>query len=197
MPKIVDHEARRMQVAEATWRVIAREGIESTTIGEIAKETGFSTGIFAHYFKNKKELLLYALQLASLRIGARMWKKGEESSGGEVLRNVLLEALPLDEERRLEWQIWVAFWGGAISDAAMAEEQRRWYIEYRSLLRSLILDGQRNGYFRSDINAEEEVDSIIALVDGLGMRATMEPQRFPPKYQTALLDRHLSSLRHG
>lgn len=195
MPKIVDHEARREEVAEATWRVIAREGIEATTIKAIAKETGFSTGIFAHYFKNKNELLRYALELASLRMGARMWKKGEKASGREVLREVLLEAMPLDEERQLEWRIWVTFWGRAVSDASMAEEQRRWYVEYRSLLRSLILDGQRNGYFRADMDAQMEADSIVALVAGIGMQATMEPQRFPPEHQIVLLEKHLLSLR--
>ena len=194
MPKIVDHEARREQVAEATWRVIAKHGIEAATIKEIAKETGFSTGIFAHYFKNKDGLLLYALRLASLRMGARMWKRGEEASGSAVLRNVLFEALPLDEERRLEWQIWVIFWGRAISDTSMAEEQQRWYVEYRSLLRGLIADGQRSGYFRADIDAAEEADSIVALVAGIGMQATLEPRRFPSEYQIALLDRHISAL---
>lgn len=194
MPKIVDHNARREEVAEATWRVIARQGIEATTIKEIARETGYSTGIFAHYFKSKDELLLYALQLASLRMAARMWKKGEEAAGNQVLRNVLLEVLPLDEERRLEWQIWVTFWGRAVRDASMAEEQRSWYVEYRSLLRGLILDGQRSGHIRPDIDAAKESDSIVALVAGIGMQATLEPRRFPPEYQIALLDRHLSSL---
>lgn len=193
MPKIVDHAARREEVAEATWRVIAREGIEAATIKEIAKETGYSTGIFAHYFKNKNELLMYALQLASLRMGARMWKRGEEASGRDVLKNVLLEALPLDEERKLEWRIWVTFWGRAVSDSFLAEEQKRWYVEYRSVIRGLILDGQRNGYFKADIDAQEEADSIIGLVAGIGMQATMEPQRFPPEYLVALLERHLSS----
>lgn len=193
MPKIVDHAARREEVAEATWRVIAREGIEAATIKEIAKETGYSTGIFAHYFKNKNELLMYALQLASLRMGARMWKRGEGASGRDVLKNVLLEALPLDAERKLEWRIWVTFWGRAVSDSFLAEEQKRWYVEYRSLIRGLILDGQRNGYFKAEIDAQEEADSIVGLVAGIGMQATMEPQRFPPEYLVALLERHLSS----
>lgn len=195
MPKIVDHDARREEVAEATWRVIARQGIEATTVKEIAKETGFSTGIFAHYFKNKNDLLLYALQLASIRIGARMWKKGEEASGGEVLGSVLLEALPLDRERRLEWKIWVTFWGQAASDTALTEEQKHWYVEYRSLVRGLILDGQRSGHFRTDIDAGEEADSMVAFVDGIGLQATLDPRRFPPEYQIKLLEQRLSSLR--
>jgi hypothetical protein len=76
----------------------------------------------------------------------------------------------------------------------MAQEQLRWYVEYRSCVRSLIAEGQRAGHFRADINPEEEADSIIAFVDGIGMQATLDPQRFPAEYQTALLDRRIACL---
>jgi len=194
MPKIVDHDARREKVAEATWKVLSERGIEATSIREIAKETGYTTGMLVHYFKNKDELLLYAIRLASMRMGARMWKKGEESTGGEVLKNVLLSALPIDEERRLEWQIWVIFWCKSLTNSLMAEEQRRWYVEYRSLVRGIIVDGQRNRYYRSDVDAAREADSIIAFVDGIGMQATLDSQRFPAEYQTALLDQRIACL---
>lgn len=194
MPKIVDHDARRDKVAEATWRVMSERGIEAATIREIAKETGYSTGMLVHYFKNKDELLLYAIRLASMRMGARMWNKGGEATGTQVLRNVLLSALPIDEEGKLEWHIWVIFWCKSLNNPSMAEEQRRWYVEYRSFVRGLLVDGQRNGYYRSDIDAAREADSLVAFVDGIGMQATLDPQRFPAKYLTSLLDRCLSSL---
>ncbi len=194
MPRIVDHDARREKVAEATWRVMAERGIEAATIREIARETGYSTGMLVHYFKNKDELLLYAIRLASMRMGARMWNKGGEATGTQVLRNVLLSALPINEEGKLEWHIWVIFWCKSLNNPSMAEEQRRWYVEYRSFVRGLLVDGQRNGYYRSDIDAAREADSLVAFVDGIGMQATLDPQRFPPEYLTSLLDRCLSCL---
>ena len=42
MPKDVDHDARREELLEAVWRVIARDGMERATIRAIAKETGWS-----------------------------------------------------------------------------------------------------------------------------------------------------------
>ena len=39
MPKIVDHDERRRSIIEATWRVIAREGIASATTRGIAVPT--------------------------------------------------------------------------------------------------------------------------------------------------------------
>jgi AcrR family transcriptional regulator len=194
MPKVVNHKDRRENVAEATWRVIAKQGIETTTIREIAREADCSTGMLQYYFKNKDELVLYALQLAVLRMGGRMWKRGEESAGTQLLRNVVIESLPLDEERRLEWQILAVFYGRAATNISMAEECDLWYTDYRSLLRGLISNGKRDGQYRMEIDAAAEADAIISLVVGIGVLTTIKPRHFTPELQLELLDRHLSTL---
>lgn len=195
MPKIVDHDLVREKVVEAAWRVIAKKGIDSATTREIAREARCSTGVLAHYFQNKNELLLFALRLATFRTAERMEKcVAESASGAEVLRDVLLEALPLDKDRRLEWQVWVSFWGRAASDAVLAKEQRRRYVGWRAFVRDLIAGGQRSGDLRLDIDPSEAAESLIAFVDGIGMQATLEPRRLPAKRQRYLVERHLSSL---
>ncbi|MBI5119120.1 TetR family transcriptional regulator [Candidatus Poribacteria bacterium] len=194
MPKIVDHDSRREEVAQAVWQVIAKRGIGATTIREIARAARCSTGVLAHYFKDKNELLLYALRIASMRAANRMQKRMLESAGGETLRRVIYEALPIDKERRTEWQIWVSFWGEAVSNASFVKEQKRRYIEWRAFARDLLLEEQRAGRIRKDIDAKKEADSIIALVDGVGLQATIEPRRLPPKRQREIVDRYLSTL---
>lgn len=96
MPNVVDHDATREELAGATWRVITTKGIDAATTREIAGETRWSKDVLAHYFKNKNEILLSAIRLAAKRAVRRMKKKIEGSSGHEILRNVLCEALPLD-----------------------------------------------------------------------------------------------------
>ncbi|MBI4831302.1 MAG: TetR family transcriptional regulator C-terminal domain-containing protein [Candidatus Lindowbacteria bacterium] len=194
MPKVVNHKDRRENVAEATWRVIAKRGVDTATIREIAKEANCATGMLQYYFKNKDELILYALQLAVLRMGGRMWRRGEESAGTQILRNVIIESLPLDEERRLEWQILAVFYGRAATNTAMAEECDLWYTDYRILLRGLITNGKRDGYYRTEIDAATEADAIISLVVGVGVLTTIKPRHFAPEFQLELLDRHLSRL---
>ena len=40
MPKIVDHEARRAELAEAVWRLASRDGLEAVTLRGVAAEAG-------------------------------------------------------------------------------------------------------------------------------------------------------------
>ena len=60
MPKIVDHDERRLELVDATWRIIARLGIEGATMREIATEAGFANGALKPYFPTKDTLLTFA-----------------------------------------------------------------------------------------------------------------------------------------
>ena len=75
MPKTVDRSERREALLAAVWRVIARGGLERATIRTIAEETGWSTGVLAHYFADKEDILASALQLSHERITARWDEK--------------------------------------------------------------------------------------------------------------------------
>ena len=191
MPKVVDHELKRNDVAEATWRVIGKLGMNATTIRAIAEELECSTGAIVHYFKNKDDLFIFSLHLATERLARRIEKCRQGVSGHETLRRVFAEYLPLDDERALEWHIWVAFLTRSVNNPRLTQEQREWYEGFQNLLRDIIIEGQQSGAFRDDIDPTEEADTLIALVDGIGVHAIRDPQHFPPAYQAALMNRHL------
>ena len=195
MPKIVHHDTKREEIAAAVWRAIARVGIEASTVREIAREAGCSTGVLVHYFPDKDALLIHALRLATARAGSRMALRSRNLRGLAALRMVVREALPIDEDSAVEWRIWLSFWGRAIHDAALAAEQARRYEEWRGLVRSLITEAQRADELRKQLSAEREADALVALIDGIGIQATLEPHRLTPKRQTALVDRYLDRLR--
>ncbi len=62
---IQDRAARtREKILAAALKMYTEKGYHNTTVDEIAKRAGLSTGIAYRYFKNKKELLLAALTFA-------------------------------------------------------------------------------------------------------------------------------------
>ena len=50
MPKVVDVEQRKTELAAAVARVIARSGIEGASMRQVAAEAGWTTGTLVHYF---------------------------------------------------------------------------------------------------------------------------------------------------
>lgn len=197
VPKVVDYEGRRREIAEAVWRAVARRGMEAATVREIAEEARFSTGVLAHYFEDKDALIVHALHVSVERAIGRMEERSRGMVGLERLRAVLGEALPLDGERAEELRVWISFWARAVNNPALAAEQNRWYTLWRSGVQTLIAECQREGTIRPDLDARREATTLLALVDGIGIQATFDPERLTPEEQLATLDRHLSRLVEG
>ncbi len=65
MPKIVDHDARREEIAQALWRVVRRDGIRAASVRTIAAEAGWSAGAVRYYFPDQDGLLSFAMDLVS------------------------------------------------------------------------------------------------------------------------------------
>ncbi len=71
MPARGDHDARRRDVSEAVWRVLAEHGFGGLTLRAVAAEMGASTGLLTHYFPNKRALVAHALDVADERTASR------------------------------------------------------------------------------------------------------------------------------
>lgn len=109
MPKVVDHEQRRRQIADAMWRVIAREGMAAASARSVAAEGAWSLGAVRYYFTSQDELLRFAIDQMIEGVTARVrhqWRTG--SPGEERCRRVLEELLPFDERRTGEVRVWLA-----------------------------------------------------------------------------------------
>ena len=121
MPAIVDHERRRQEVAEVAARLIARHGIEALTVRLVAESAGYSTTVVSHYFKGKRELLLYTYRPVAHRAG--VFARPEAGWTPDSVRQYLEHILPLRDESRENWRVWFAFWGLAAADEEFAAAQ--------------------------------------------------------------------------
>ncbi|GAB3246580.1 TetR/AcrR family transcriptional regulator [Nocardioides dilutus] len=197
MPKIVDHEERRREVLDATWRVIGREGLNAATVRRIAEEAGHSNGVLAHYFNNKNDILVSAHQLAYSRARARIAKATADVEGLEALRRAIHEALPLDEERLLEAQVDVSFLGLTVGDAHLREVRSASGEISRARWRSYVERAQELGEVDVSVNPDDVVDDVIALIESLSIGAIITPERVTVAHQLAQTERLISRItRH-
>jgi AcrR family transcriptional regulator len=196
MPKKVDHDARREELVLAAWRVIAANGIDEVTIRDIARESGYSSGVLAHYFKNKDDLLAHALQLSHTRIRKRYDAEVEETSTAvDALRAILIDNLPIDEQRELETRIEMSFWARALRNDELHEIQQKESETLRALLRELIEKAQKDKAISKKHDREEVIELLGAVIDGISLHALLYPDRLPPKRQTAVMEFALQLLK--
>jgi AcrR family transcriptional regulator len=179
MPKVVDHEARRRELAAAVWRVIAGRGLAGVNIRDVAAEAGWSSGALRHYLPTREELLVFAFRLAGDRAAERI----RAAEGGPLVAQ-LEQALPLDAERREEALIWFAFVGMAPSEPKLAAELDRMYANIAEWLAGRL--GGRDRARRAAV--------LFAAVDGITIQALAMPTVMTPERQRAALRLQLEAL---
>lgn len=194
MPKAVDHDARRAELLAATWRVIARDGIEGATVRRISREAGYSTGVLTHYFQNKEDVLRTALQAAFTETRTRIEAQASEARGLRALRNAALSELPLDDERRRACEVRLGFWARATADETFAADQRARYFQLRRTFAGLLEQAGECDEMRRDLDLESEAERLVALCDGIAVQALFDPHRWSNERQLAAVDAHLASL---
>jgi len=174
MPKVVDHDSRRRELANAAARIVAEKGLEHATVRDIAREAGFTAGILAHYFRDKDEVLTHTLRLLDERTARRF---GPSLDGTESLEEVVSEGMPLDEDRILDSKIRIHFWGRALSNPELASQQARSFRGWTRATRSLLRSRQARGEIDEQAKLDPIAEVLTALSIGLGVMSVFMPRR--------------------
>lgn len=186
-----DHEARRRDVSEAVWQVMAARGFAGLTLRAVAAELGATTGLLTHYFPTKRALVEYALDLLEQRTLSRPRRHSGE--GLAALRDALLDILPLTPEAAGTSRIWVSSWDAALSDPGLSADHARRYAAGRDRLRERVAAVQKLGELPPGDPAEIAA-AAQSFALGLVVQALFAPEAFPPPRQIRLLDDYLAAL---
>ncbi|PUA40076.1 TetR family transcriptional regulator [Paenibacillus elgii] len=194
MPKIVDHEKQRHIVAQAALRVIQKFGLEQATVRNIAKEAGLSVGSMRHYFSTQVELFAFCMDLYAQRVQKRVAELTVEEPFLPDLKQLLLQFLPVNEERTKEMEVWFLFNSKVMIYPELKkvseEMQNGLYRTAEFVIETLV----ESNLAKSGLDAALEAEKLYALVDGLAIHQLMQPGRLSPERLEYLLDQHLSSL---
>lgn len=172
MPKKVDHRSRRAAIAESVWRLMARGGMEAVSMRHVAADAGMSLGQVQHYFATKEELLTFAYELVTDQVATRVSlrddpRPDEEPEPRDVVRNALVEMLPLDAERTLDAHVWFAFLAKAAVAPEVAAQLRKTHADLEDLIVDQLRRGQHRGVVPVDLDPVRAARTLLAVLDGL------------------------------
>ncbi len=200
VPKRVDHEERRRQIADALLRAAATRGLHATGMREVAAEAGVSLRLVQYYFGTKEELLLAAMQQLAAQFGGRVMariKKIKETedpvSPREVIAAILTEALPADDERRAFTVLYTAYFALSLTDPALAIGPLvRNSDAVTGAVAAQLRAAQAAGDTPACLDVDLEALSLLAMSAGLGT-SVLAGQSSPGQAQ-AVIDYHLDRL---
>jgi len=172
-------EQRRQQLIDATMKCIARKGMGSTTLGDVANEAGLSQGIVNLHFESKDNLLTETLRYLADEYKAQ-FNKAYEKSGPDpaerLLALVQLDLRPSICDRR-KVAVWFAFWGEVQSRPTyrkICDERDQYYDDIvEGLARDIIADGGYEG-----VTAESVAIMLTSMTNGLWLSCLISPGSF-------------------
>ena len=187
MPPRIDAGVRRREIARIAARLVAARGADAVSLRSLAAEVGASTTVITHYFASKADVLEAAYRAAVDEARERVDALPGDGHPDRI--RLLCEAvLPLDEPRRSNWLVWLAFMGAAISDPRMAALQRRRVTGHRELLTAALRAAQEAGEVHVAWEPEVAARSLLAMVHGIASHAVFDLDDWPADRQLAAVE---------
>ena len=179
MARINIAEIRRRQIVDAAIRVMAEKGWNETSIDEITREAGVSRGLVSYHFKDKADLLsgvLARCQQASMDVGAIAAREARDPV--ERFRVVIRATIALTRDDPTIYEIFLHFMASGRAHPELGEQIRDAYRGFRGAWARSIRNGQDQGLFRNDIDADAAAAREIGAITGMALQGLLEPGSF-------------------
>jgi AcrR family transcriptional regulator len=170
----------RERILDAAVKLIAREGIDDVRIARIAMAAGVSASLLHYHFESREALLAEALEHSYEIAGNARLSVPDDEPAPATRRLVAMidQCLPLDEELRDDWVLWVELWLRAVRHPEMRPTAARLYARMHTWFADAIVEGVAAGEFTA-ADPERTADRLLALIDGYGIRALNEDPTMP------------------
>jgi TetR/AcrR family transcriptional regulator, transcriptional repressor of bet genes len=164
VPKQVDREERRQDIAAAVLRIVTTRGVEAASLRTVAAEAGVSMGAVQHYFTTKDEMLRFALAYGNTLLAERGTRLGAERNPAtprETFRLFCTLLLPLDEDSRTAARLWA----GLIGRACVDEPTRKLAAMAYANLTDFVVRQLRDAL--PGAGADQAARYLVSLIEGL------------------------------
>lgn len=178
MPKKIDIEARKEQMANAVWQTIVEDGVAAVSVRRVADRAGVAVGSLRHVFPTRSELVEFSARLMVDAAAERARAVPRCDEPEEYAIRVLREFLPLDAQRRAELEVNLAL----IAEAPVLPELTRIRNEATRALRAAcvmqveLLRGRTVDFGSALEGAGDQRAGarLHALIDGLALHLLMD-----------------------
>ncbi|MBN2088413.1 TetR/AcrR family transcriptional regulator [candidate division KSB1 bacterium] len=187
MPKIVDKEAKKLEIMQAALGVFAKRGVANTKMAEIAEAAGIGKGTIYEYFQDKNEIFMetfkHFMNIVETTLGKRLLRLKDPV---EKLKVIITGWIDIFEEFGYEFiRIMLEFWAEGIRSnpdnlITGSIDLKQFYADYRFIIINILEEGVESGKFRP-INTTLTAAILIGALDGLMLQWALDASNFSLK----------------
>ncbi|MGB7981151.1 MAG: TetR family transcriptional regulator C-terminal domain-containing protein [Candidatus Nanopelagicales bacterium] len=175
MPRTIDREQRKEQLAHALWRIIVERGIGAVSVRTVAEEAGVVVGSLRHVFPTRAELLAFSAELMVRRATDRILalpRPQEKLDYPQYALQVVRQLLPLEPDSRAELEVNLALIAEAPALPELATIRDHAYQQIAALCTELVQNLTRRP---RDGQTIAQARRLHALIDGLAIHLLHSP----------------------
>lgn len=196
MPRLIDHERRREELAHAAWRVLLRDGAAHVSVRNVAAEAGLSVSSLRHVFSTQNDLLAFALRLVLERVTERV-EPLLPVTGRSSAEAVTLEFLPVDSDRRAETEVYLTLFMAAGASTELRDLRTDAHHRLRMSCRAVIAGLDNGADLAPGADHEVEARRLHALLDGLAAHLIFDQPQDDPQWARRVVRGHFDALSAG
>lgn len=171
-------DARREQIQEAASACFARLGFDKTTMVDIAREAGISTGLAYRYFASKDEIIQASITQVRSKIpllSEQLQEKADFLGFVETLIKYICTGLE-SPGADIRWNVRLQAFALAARQAGEARTLREVRSEALDLYEQYVNEGQQSGNLNPSLDARAIARVLMAFGDGLAVQWTADPE---------------------
>ena len=172
MPKIIDKDAKKLDILHAAAKVFAQKGVVNTKMVDIAAEAGIGKGTIYEYYRSKEEIFGDSFRLIFDHMESQLADAiGKTDDPVSKLRKLIQVTLKefLEHSGDLAG-IMLDFWAEGVrtknDDIMNVINLEQIYSEYRIMIADILHDGINKSVFR-EVDANSLAAIIIGSLDGI------------------------------
>lgn len=177
-PDLRDLKARA--IVEAAALVFAERGFRSARMADIAERAKIGKGTVYEYFRSKEDLFLAVFDAfgAGMVDDILVQLDPRPPSASEFLRRFCDAVLTSLQEILYIYPLTMEFWSAAATSelkGRLITEFRDIYSRYRSVLASVIREGQSSGEIGAHVEPDHLSAALVGAIDALFLQAWLDP----------------------
>jgi len=198
MPKIVDKDRMKSEIAKAALSILSLKGFEKTTIQEIADAAGIGKGTIYQYFATKEEILIQ-VSMELFNEFQDLIRKSfiSHSDPKERIYALIDETISFFDNTTDINMVYLELWLISLRENIYGVPMlilQDLLVETRKIIAGIIDEGKMGGVFRKDADSESLAISLVASLDGLGLHYLFDKSSFNLK---TVSDEFLRSFFYG
>ncbi|MFF1723534.1 TetR/AcrR family transcriptional regulator [Streptomyces sviceus] len=159
---------------EAAGRLVARRGVDQTSVADVGTEAGYSRGLVNHHFGSKVAMLRRVARESQRELVQIV--EGLTGSPLDSLLVLVRSYLTWVDQHPDEARAYFAMWGSALPEESVLREV---FAEFDSDLRGkteeFVRSGQENGTVRSDVDPSGAATAVTGMLRGTGAQLLIAP----------------------